>query len=444
MSRPQLTRKQVWEKSWPLIFAGGLIPLVGVVDTAVIGLSGNVTDLAGVALGSAIFSIFYWAMYSVRQSTTGLVAQALGAEKKDESQLVLLRGVLLGLVMGAVVLLLNRPLSVYLFEMLQGSQAAEASGQLYTKWRFLGAPAAIALFAITGWMIGAGLPRMAMMVQVFLALVNAVLDVWFVLELGWGPSGVAAGTSIAEWLALGLGVWLLLRHIKKTGGFNPALMRPSRIFHLTPFLHLLAVNRDLFIRSFCMIIGFTWFINSGARQGDAILAGNQILLQFITVWAFVLDAFAYTAEAETGRAFGRRSAPDLHRAVRFTSEFACFCALSCAAITWVFGPPLLQMMIRDPLALQAAITYLPWCALVPVVGVAAWQLDGIFVGASKSAAMRNSAIASVVIYLSADYWLAPAFGNTGVWAAFLVYYLARSATLALAWPGLKRGIEQPN
>ncbi|PHR54730.1 MAG: MATE family efflux transporter [Robiginitomaculum sp.] len=440
MTQTVLTRSQVWSKSWPLVFANGLIPFVGVVDTAVIGLSGNATDLAGVALGAAVFSIFYWGTYSLRQSTTGLVAQALGVGNIRESQLVLLRSALLGLGIGAIVVLLNQPLREMAFSVLQGSGGAETVGKSYVRWRFFGTPAAIALFAITGWLIGAGLPRLVMVIYIFLAVTNAILDVWFVLGLGWGPDGVAIGTSIAEWLALILGLGLLIRHISKNYHFSRALLHPSLIFHWASFWNLIAVNRDLFIRSLCMIVGFTWFINSAARQGDAILAGNQILLQFITVWAFVLDAFAYTAEAETGRAVGRKSVADLNRAVRLTSEFAVGCALICSAITLLAGPVVLQAMIKDKEALHAALTFLPWCAAVPILGVASWQLDGIFVGATRSAAMRNSALASVFIYLAFDFWWAPAYGNTGVWAAFLTYYIARSSTLVLAWPNLKRAI----
>ncbi|VAV90980.1 hypothetical protein MNBD_ALPHA06-2058 [hydrothermal vent metagenome] len=438
MSELALSRRQVWSKSWPLIFANGLVPLVGVVDTAVIGLSGNSTQLAGVALGSAVFAIFIWSTYPLRQSTTGLVAQAIGAGNVFESHLVLLRSILLGLCIGALVFLFKQPLSDLAFELLSGSDNAEKSGRQYVAWRFFGTPAAIALFAVTGWMIGAGMARLAMLVQLVLAGTNAALDVWFVIGLGWGPSGVAAGTSIAEWLALALGVWLVLRHVRRT---ELVAFRMDQVFHLSAFLQLLAVNRDLFIRSLSMVFGFTWFINSGARQGDAILAGNQILLQFITVWAFVLDAFAFTAEAETGRAKGRNSVADLMRAVRFTSEFAVAAALICGGITFVFAPMILPVMIRDPAALQAALEFVPWCAMVPVIGVVAWQLDGIFVGATRSQAMRNSAIVSLLIYLAADFLLAPIFGNTGVWAAFLLYYLARGATLSLAWPALKRAVQ---
>jgi len=184
MATKLLSRRQIWSQSWPLIFANAAIPLVGVIDTAVIGISGNATDLAGVALGGAIFAIFYWGTYALRQSTTALVSQAIGRSDRRQSQLVLMRSGLLGLAFGAGVLLFHQPITDFSFGVLQGSIGAEATGREYVKWRFAGIPAAIALFAITGWMIGAGLPRMAMMVQLLLAFINTVLDIWFVIGLG--------------------------------------------------------------------------------------------------------------------------------------------------------------------------------------------------------------------------------------------------------------------
>ncbi len=440
MSPIQLTRGRVWSKSWPLIFANALIPLVGVVDTMVIGVAGSAVDLAGVALGSAVFAIFYWGAYSLRQSTTGFAAQAVGSGDYKQSQLVLVRSIILALLLGSIIVLLKSPLSELSFRIMQGSQEAELVGKSYVNWRFYGMPAAIALFALTGWMIGVGLTRVAMFVQVFLAVINGALDLWFVLGLGWGPAGVAAGTAIAEWLAMILAAGILLRHISRTTGVYSVAVSPAHIFHVLPFVHLLSVNRDLFIRSGCMIIGFTWFINSGARQGDAMLAGNQILLQFIAIWAFVLDAFAFTAEAETGRAIGRKSRAALDRAVLLTSEYAFVTALVCAGITLLAGPWVLRAVISDSQALTAALAFLPWCSAVPVLGVAAWQLDGIFVGATRSASMRNSAIISVALYLIADYFLAPAYGNAGVWSAFLLYYVLRGVTLAVVFPALRRSI----
>jgi len=195
------------------------------------------------------------------------------------------------------------------------------------------------------------------------------------------------------------------------------------------------------IRTWSLIIGFTWFANAGARQGTAILAGNHVLLQVITLWAFVLDAFAFIAETEAGRAYGRRSLAGLRRAVRLTGEPMFAAGAIFAVLTWLFGAQALSLLIDDAQAREAAIRYLPWCAIIPFLGAGAWLMDGVFIGTTSGKILRNAGAASVLIYLAADALLAPALGNTGVWLAFLIFYIARGGTLILAYPALERRLQ---
>lgn len=434
-----LTRRRVMALTWPMIFANALIPLVGVIDTAVIGLAGDATDIGGVALGAMVFAVFYWSTYFLRMGVTGFTAQALGAGDMAESQRTLARALLIGLVLGLSFLALKTPISVLAFKILQGSDTVEAKGAAYVSARFWGAPAALGLFAVTGWLIGAGKTRLALMVQAVLAITNGALDAWFVLRLGWGPAGVAAGTAIAEWIAFLLGLALVLRAFKTSRAILFATLSLSRLLDAGALKKLFGLNFNLFLRSIFLTFGFSWFINAGARQGDVLLAANQVLLQFIMVWAFVLDAFAYTAEAETGRAFGRGSVTDLRRAVRLTSEFAFACAFGFAVLTLFGGDWVINQLIADQAVREAAIGFLPWCAAVPILGIGSWQLDGIFTGATRSAAMRNSSLASLLIYLIFDALFAPS-GNAGVWTAFLIYFVARGLTLLVAYPALERGL----
>lgn len=435
-----LTRNRVIALTWPMIFANALIPLVGVIDTAVISLAGDATDIGGVAIGGMVFAVFYWSTYFLRMGVTGFTAQAIGAGDREESQRIVVRALLIALALGFLFLLLKSPISTLAFRVLQGSDAVEMKGAAYVSARFWGAPAALGLFAVTGWLIGAGHTRVALLVQGFLALLNGALDAWFVLRLGWGPAGVAAGTAIAEWCAFGLGLVLVLKIFRTQAIPFRAALSLKQLLDPAALKRLLGVNFNLFVRSIFMVIGFSWFINAGARQGDVLLAANQILLQFIVVWAFVLDAFALTAEAETGRAIGRGSIRDLRRAVRLTSEFAFVSAIVFSAITLFGGGWVIARLIGDPMVRDAALRFLPWCAAVPMVGVAAWQLDGIFIGATRGAAMRNSSLVSLVVYLALDAVLAPLWGNTGVWAAFLSYYVARGVTMAAGYPALERSL----
>jgi MATE family multidrug resistance protein len=428
--------------TWPMIFANALIPLVGVIDTAVIGLSGDATDIGGVAVGGMVFAVFYWSTYFLRMGVTGLTAQAIGSGDEAESQRIVARALLIALVLGFLFLALKTPISALAFNILQGSEAVETKGAAYVTARFWGAPAALGLFAVTGWLIGAGKTRLALMVQMVLALTNGALDVWFVMGLGWGPAGVAAGTAIAEWLAFLLGLTLVLRAFGVSRALLVETLSLAQLIDPAALKRLFGLNFNLFLRSIFLTIGFSWFINAGARQGDVLLAANQVLLQFIMVWAFVLDAFAYTAEAETGRAFGQRSITDLRRAVRLTSEFAFACAFGFGALTLFGGGWVIGHLISDQSVREAAIVYLPWCAAVPVLGIASWQLDGIFTGATRSAAMRNASLASLLVYLGFDALLSPG-GNGGAWAAFLIYFVARGLSLLVAYPALERGITKP-
>ncbi len=435
-----LTRKRVLALTWPMIFANALIPLVGVIDTAVISLAGTASDIGGVALGGTVFSVFYWSIYFLRMGVTGFTAQALGADQPRESMRVFVRALLLAMLLGFLFLALKAPVSRLAFEILQGSAAVEAKGAAYVAARFWGLPAALGLFAITGWLIGAGHTRSALMVQSLMAVVNGALDSWFVLGLGWGPAGVAAGTAMAEWAAFALGMVLIVRNFRRYGPLHWQDLATRQLFDPQALRRLFGVNFNLFLRSLFMVVGFNWFINAGARQGDIMLAANQILFQFIVVWAFVLDAFAYTAEAETGRAIGRRSIADLRRAIRLTSEFAFAIAIVFSLLTLAGGGWIIDRIIADANVRETARVFLPFAAAVPVIGVASWQLDGIFIGATRGAAMRNASLAAVLAYLAMDAWLSHAYGNAGVWLAFLSYYIARALSLAVAYPALERNV----
>ncbi len=220
------------------------------------------------------------------------------------------------------------------------------------------------------------------------------------------------------------------------GGWVDGVFSAASLLDLAALRRLFDVNINLMIRTWMMILGFTWFVNAGARQGVAPLAGNQILMQIIAIWAFVLDAFAFVAEAEAGSAFGRGSRADFRRACLLTAEPALIAGAAFAVLTFAFGPAVLSAAIADPAARDAAIAFMPYCAVVPLLGAPAWILDGIFIGATRGAMLRNAAIGAVAVYIAADLVLAPRLGNDGVWLAFLVFYVARAAGLGFYLPKL--------
>jgi MATE family multidrug resistance protein len=235
----------------------------------------------------------------------------------------------------------------------------------------------------------------------------------------------------------------VLRGVHARGGWVEGALRPSALLDLAAMRRLFDVNINLMVRTWALILGFTWFVNAGAKQGVAPLAGNQILLQIIAIWAFVLDAFAFVAEVEAGRAFGRKSLEDFRRACRLTAEPAMITGAAFAVLTFLFGPWVLTELIADAQARDAAIAYLPYAAIVPVLGAPAWILDGIFIGATRGAMLRNAGIAAVIVYVAADFILAPRFGNSGVWTAFLIFYVARAAALGAYLPTLAARMSAP-
>ena len=412
------------------------MPLAGAADTFVLGLRGDATDLGGVALGGAILTVFLWSFYFLRMGTTGLVAQAAGAGQEGEGQRVLLRALVIAVVLGLAIAIFREAIAALGLAVMQGEASVNAKGAAYLTARALGAPAGLAVFALTGWLIGTGRTGTTLAVTAIFSLVNVGLDLWFVLGLDLGPAGVGMATAIADWASLLAGIVFVAGAVRNRGGWVDGVFGAASLFDLAALRHLFDVNFNLLIRTWMLILGFTWFVNAGARQGVAPLAGNQILVQIITIWAFVLDAFAFVAEAEAGRAFGRGSRADFRRACLLTAEPALIAGAAFAALTFAFGPAVLTAAIADPAARDAAIAFMPYCAVVPLLGVPAWILDGIFIGATRGAMLRNAAIGAVAVYIAADLVLTPRLGNDGVWLAFLVFYVARAAGLGLYLPKL--------
>jgi MATE family multidrug resistance protein len=427
-----LTRARVLALAWPVVLAQAATATTGVVDTVVMGRFGDKSDLAAVGIATVSFSFVYWAFGFLRMSTTGLTAQAEGAGNGRESRAHLVRALVVGGAIGSLLLALYPVIHMVALGSFQAAADVEARASGYFGARIWGAPAALMGYAVSGWLLGTGRTRSLLLLQIVLNGVNAVLDVWFAAGLGWGPTGIGAGTAIAEWVALAVGLVLVRNGMRDT---NP-------LFDRRQLLALLAANRDILIRTLALLLCFAWFVNSGAKVGTAALAGNEVLLQFITVAAFVLDAFAFVAEKEIGTALGARDPLRLRHAMRVTSELA-FAFGGLLAILFFFGgPPLIGLFVADEEARAVALAFLPYCAVVPLLGVAAWQLDGAFLGATQGKALRTAGVIAMLLYIGTDLVLASRFGNTGVWIAFLTLYVYRAASLGWFWPSLVRAAQQ--
>lgn len=424
--RKMLTRTAVLRLAVPVILAQAASATTGVVDTLVMGLQGDAADLAAVAVASVVFSFLYWSFGFLRMSTTGLAAQAAGRDDADEVRAALFRALILGLLIGLAILALAAPLRTLAFASFATTAQVEALADGYFGARVWGAPAYLGGIAVSGWLLGTGRTGALLSLQLILNGTNAVLDVWFVAGFGWGPAGIGAGTAIAEWVALAFGLVLVRR----------SLVVPRGLFDRSRLSALFSANRDILLRTLALLFSFAWFVRSGTLISTATTAGNEVLLQFIAVAAFVLDGFAFVAEKEAGEAHGAGDRARLLRAMRLTSEFALICGLALSLLYFLGGGWVLETFILDAEARKVALAHLPWCAAVPLVGVVAWQLDGIFIGTTQGRALRNAALISAALYVACDMLLRPAFGNHGVWAAFLSMYVFRAVTLAIHVPSL--------
>jgi len=438
-TEPPLTRRRAFSLAWPLFFSSAAVPLASLVDTAVIGASGTKADLGGVALGGTLFNLVYWSFYFLRMSSTGLAAQARGAGQTDELVRVLVRAIGLGLALGVLTLVIRQPFAALGFRILQGSPEVETAGATYFLVRSWGAFGAYAGFSLTGWLIGLGRTRAVLGVQFAFSAVNIVLDLWFVFGLGWGVAGVAAATAIADVVGALVALGIAIRIVRRDLGGSFDFRDPS-LWTAHAMARLLSLNAAMMVRSWALLAGFSWFTNSGARLGTATLAANHVLLQIVTVWAFVLDGYAYIAEAEVGHAVGARSREALRRALRVTTELAVASGGVFMVVTVLGGPLLLTWWISDPDVVRVARQFLPYCAIIPFVGAIAWQLDGVFVGMMASAAMRNASIAALALYVGADRVLTPLLGVHGLWLAFVFYYVARAGCLGVQYRTVERRV----
>ncbi|WP_157220193.1 MATE family efflux transporter [Flavisphingomonas formosensis] len=435
----RLTRRTIAAQAWPIILGQALVPLVGIVDATIIGRTGDAAALAGVALGATVINLVFWAFGFLRMGVTGLTAQAEGAGDAGEVVAILLRALALGVPIGIALLLLSPLIVPASLGLMSVPADAFAPAHAFTAMRFFGAPAALGFYAINGWLIGLGRTRLALGCQLVLNGVNIVLDLVLVGIFHLGAFGVGIGTATAEWAAMGAGL-IVARQLLGPGAWRRGLADRHALFAWPAMQRLIAVNLDIMIRTLALLLLFTWFARAGARLGTVPLAANHVLMQFVGVSAFVLDGFAFTAEHRVGVAVGARSRPALLRAIRLTGEFSLIGGAAFALLFAAGGALFVDGVSSDPAVRAQAIAMLPYCALVPLIGVPAWLLDGIFIGATRGRILRNAALVATAAYLASDFLLRP-LGDDGVWLALIASYIFRALSLGFCLPTLIRRVE---
>jgi len=430
-----VTHGRVLRIALPIVLANATVPILGAVDTGVVGQMGEAAPIGAVGVGAIVLTSVYWIFGFLRMGTTGLAAQAAGAGDRAETGAILWRGLILAGLAGLALIALQGPLVWAAFRLAPASDAVEELARQYLAIRIWGAPATIALYAVTGWLIATERARGVLGLQLWINGLNIALDLWFVLGLGWGVGGVAMATLIAEWTGLALGLWLCRDALAL-----PAARAWGRLTDRGPLARMLSVNTDIMIRSVLLQASFTAFVFIGAGFGDVPLAANQVLFQFLAIAAYALDGFAFAAEALVGQAVGARARAAFRRAASLASLWGLGAALALAAAFWLGGPWLIELMAKEPEVQAVARALLPWVVATVLLSLAAYMLDGIFIGATETRAMRNAMLVSVAIYAAALPVLIALAGNDGLWAALIVLAVARAVTLGLAWPRLERRV----
>ena len=432
-----LTHGRVLKIAIPIVLSNATVPILGAVDTGVVGQLGLAAPIGAVGIGAIVLAAIYWIFGFLRMGTTGLVAQAKGAGDVGETGALLMRALMIGVAAGVVFIAAQALVFMGAFALAPASAEVEGLARDYLTIRIWGAPATIALYAVTGWLIAIERTRGVLALQLWMNGLNILLDLWFVLSLGWGVEGVAVATLIAEWTGLALGLWLC------RGAFSGNAWKDwARIFDRIKIRRMMVVNGDIMVRSMILQGSFLTFMFLGARFGDVTLAANQVILQFLEITAYALDGFAFSAEALVGAALGARQRPALRRAALLTSGWGVGISIPLAFLFLIAGPWLIDLMATSPEVRAEARVYLPWVVAAPVIGIASWMLDGIFIGATRTRDMRIAMMISAAIYVLALLVLIGPLGNHGLWLSLMVLNVARAVTLGLRYPALEAAADR--
>ena len=428
----------------PIIVSNATVPLLGAVDTAVLGHLPDPVYIGGVALGTVIYNYVHASLNFLRMGTTGPTAQAVGAGRGigegpgwGEVRNILLRAMLMAGLLGFAIILLQTFIVDAGLWALGGSAGVEEQTAKYLAIRLWSAPAALAMFVAIGWFYGLEDGKTPLYLQLFSNGLNIALDLLFVFGFGWGVEGVAAATVIAEYTAIALAFVLIRRRLRGL----PAGKGRTRILDLARIRRMMARNRDIFLRTLALISGLAIFVNLGAMQGDVALAANHVLYQMVMIGTYALDGFAHAAEALVGEAYGAKNRQRVKQATYGALRYSLWVALVLCAVWAGLGWLGIQVLTGIPEVQERALEYLPYAALFPLVSMVAFIMDGVFLGATQNRLMRHSMMMSFAVYLAALWLVKDWAGNDGLWLCLLLFFGLRGATLWVFWPRLLRSTE---
>ncbi|MBL5922851.1 MATE family efflux transporter DinF [Lelliottia amnigena] len=428
MSLLTTSDKALWRLALPMIFSNITVPLLGLVDTAVIGHLDSPVYLGGIAIGAMATSFLFMLLLFLRMSTTGLTAQAFGAKDPARLGRALVQPLILALGAGLLIVVLRAPLIDLALHIAGGSEAVLAQARRFLEIRWLSAPASLANLVLLGWLLGVQYVRAPVILLVVGNVLNIVLDLWLVMGLHMNVQGAALATVIAEYATFFIGLWMVKR-VLVMRGVTLAMLKNAWRGNVRK---LLALNRDIMLRSLLLQLCFGAMTVLGARLGPEIVAVNAVLMTLLTFTAYALDGFAYAVEAHSGQAYGARQAGKLQDVWRAACRQSGLVALMFALIYALFGGHIVALLTSLPELRELARHYIFWQVVLPVVGVWCYLLDGMFIGATRGAEMRNSmAVAAAGFGLT--LLTVPYLGNQGLWLALAVFLALRGLSLWVIW-----------
>lgn len=412
----------------PNIISNITIPLLGMVDMAIAGHYGGASAIGAITIGTTIFNMIYWTCGFLRMGTSGITAQAYGARDLKECTAILVRSALVALALSSLLVIFQRPIGNISLGMMNGSETAQKMAADYFFARIWAAPASISLFAIHGWFIGMQNSKTPMTVSIISNIVNVVFSALFVFKLDMGIAGVAWGTVVAQytglivsWIFWGVYYGRLSRYVDIKGSI--------RLKPMTRFFH---INKDIFLRTLCLVAAYTFFTASSSRFGDTILATNGLLMQLFTLFSYMSDGFAYAAESLSGRYIGASNPKALREATRKLFAWSLGMALLYVAVYLSGWKGILSLFSSSPEIIATAGHYIGWVIAIPLVGCLPFLIDGIMLGATQTKILRNTMFIAIAIYFGLYYATVGLLGNNAIWLSFVVFIAVRGILLLIA------------
>lgn len=430
-----LTNKQYMLLALPIIISQMTTPLLGAVDTAVVGHLPNPVFIGGVAVGSLIFNTLYWVLGFLRVSTSGFTSQAHGANNHDELLYSLLRPMLIAMVIGVLFILLQEPIKWAALKTINPTSGVADQAALYYDIRIWGAPFALMSYVILGWLIGSSNVKLTLYLQIGMNILNIVLDILFVTSLNMGVAGVAVASLIAEVGVTIAGIFILIK-LKLVNRTSIRLIK--NIFEKSIFVKMIKVNGDLLIRSICLLTVYTLFTSKGAQMGEVELAANAILFQLHFIMAYCLGGLGNASSILVGRAIGANNVTMYAETLKLSAKWGMLSGIFLSLLLFICSSFIYPIFTSIEHVIQYIMQYQGWLLLFPIVGYWGIILNGVFSGATEAAQIRNSMFIAMVIFIVFVYVLTPTYGNHGLWLSFTIFTLFRSLVLGYYLPKLQK------